>query len=133
MRRPPLVTLLVCIATTTVACGVSVSAARVSPVRYAPVPKEQVYVFTSVERVTRPYEEVALLDGSMNSGTLDAKMIEAMREKAGSLGANAIVLGDIHHPSDNVVAATSIASAVLRESGSIDVPARGHAVAIRTR
>lgn len=130
---PRLVTVLVCIATLTTACGVRVSAARVSPVRYAPVPKEQVYVFTSIERVTRPYEEVALLDGSMNSGTLDAKMIEAMREKAGSLGANALVLGDIHHPSDNVVVATTIASAILRQPGTIDVPTRGHAVAIRTR
>lgn len=130
--RPRLVVLLSCIALLTMAC-VSVNAARVSPVRYAPVSKDQVYVFTSADKVTRPYDEVALLDASMDSDGIDAKMIDAMRKKAGSLGANGLILGDIHHPSDNVVAATSIASAVLRQPGSIDVPTRGHAVAIRLR
>ncbi len=130
--RYRLATLHSCVALLALGC-VRVNAARMSPVRYAPVPKEQVYVFTSRDRVTRPFEEVALLDGSMGSTDIDARMIDAMRAKAGSLGANGIILYDIHHPSDNVVAATAIASAVLRQPGTIDVPTRGHAIAIRTR
>ncbi|MEO6778385.1 MAG: hypothetical protein ABI194_02940 [Gemmatimonadaceae bacterium] len=115
------------------ACAPRVNAARVSPVRYAPVPADSVYVFTSVSRVTVPYEEVAILDGSMGSSGLDADMIDEMRKKAGSLGANGLILGDITHPSDNAVAATAIASAVLRAPGSIDIRTRARAVAVRLR
>jgi hypothetical protein len=117
----------------TTACGPRVNAARVSPVRYAPVHPDSVFVFTSEARVHRPYEEVAILDGSMSSNGLDADMIRAMQKKAGELGANGLILGDIKHPSDKTVAATTIASAILKSPGSVDVPTRARATAIRMR
>lgn len=131
--RPGGIMLLLALAIVPAACAPRVNAARVTPVRYAPVPTESVYIFSSRERVTRPYDEVAVLDGSMGSNGIDADMIKEMQKKAGSLGANGLILEDIRHPSDNAVAATTIASAVLKAPGSIDVPTRARAVAIRMR
>lgn len=74
-----------------------------------------------------------MLDGQMSSGRLDANMINAMCRKAGEIGANGLILSDIRHASDGVVAATSIASAVLKAPGSIDVPTRANAVAIQLK
>ena len=124
---------VVAVAVALAGCAPRVNAARVSPVRYAPVPADSVYVFTSASRVTVPYDEVAILDGSMGSSGFDADMIDEMRKKAGSLGANGLILGDITHPSDNAVAATAIASAVLKAPGSIDLRTRARAVAVRLR
>lgn len=60
-----------------------------------PVPPDSVRIFTAREAVTSSFVEIALLnaEGTGWAPADEAKVIERMREEAGKLGANAIILG----------------------------------------
>lgn len=92
--------LLLVVAAFAVAC-VSTNATMLSPspVKRAPVPADQVRIFRTAAQVPSKYEEVALLNSSGESSwTNEQAMMESMRKKAGSLGANGVILDAINEP-----------------------------------
>jgi hypothetical protein len=94
----------------TVSC-VSVNATRIgtAPVR-PPIPAEQVVIYRTADQVPSKYEEIALLNAKGESSwTTESGMYEAMKKKAGQLGANAIILDAVSEPS----AGAKIAGAFL--------------------
>jgi hypothetical protein len=106
-----------------VAC-VSVNAVRLgnAPIR-PPIPAEEVVIYRTEAQVPGEYEEVALLSAKGEAGWTDeSDMFQAMRVKAGKLGANAIVLEGIKEPS----AATKIVGEILGTGAE----RKGRAVAI---
>ena len=61
-----------------------------------PVPPDQVAIYRTADQVPRKYEEVALLSSKGDySMTDEEKMYRSMREKAGEMGANAIILQSV--------------------------------------
>jgi hypothetical protein len=82
----------------TAAC-VSVNKSILSRSRVAqPVPRDSVRVFLPGDTVPQN-ERIAILHARSNeSFTNEGKMIDKMREEAGKLGANAIILGEIRDP-----------------------------------
>jgi hypothetical protein len=59
-----------------------------------------VKLYTTPDRVGRPYREVALLNAKGESNWSDEDdMIESMRDKAADVGANGIILSGIDEPS----------------------------------
>jgi hypothetical protein len=82
-----------------------------------------VVVYTSPERVGRPYREVALLNSKGESGwTSEAGMVNSQRKKAAEVGANGLVVGGIDEPK----AGTKIIGALLGTGAE----RKGKAVAI---
>jgi hypothetical protein len=81
------------------AACVSVNKSILSRSRIAqPVPRDSVRVFLPGDTVPQN-ERIALLHARSNeSFTNEGKMIDKMREEAGKLGANAIILGEIKDP-----------------------------------
>lgn len=76
------------------ACTSSANAVRLEtgPAR-APLPADSVRVFRSLSQVTAPYVEVAIISAQGYLITVDdAKLIGRMKEEAGKLGANALIL-----------------------------------------
>jgi hypothetical protein len=66
---------------------------------FAPVPKNDVYVFLPEDEVPPDCQRVALLSASGEEDLTDeSDMIDKMREEAGKLGANAILLRWIEDP-----------------------------------
>jgi hypothetical protein len=100
---------------------VSTNAVRLgSAQNYPRVPAEQVQVFLTEEDVKVPFEKVALINASAESGmTNEAKMIKAMQKKAGALGANAIILGDIKEPSAGAKVAGAFLGTGAQRKGSV--------------
>jgi len=88
------VALLVC------AC-VRTNAALIDPsVHLARTCPTAIKLFTTPDRVGRPYREVALLNAKGESNWSDeGDMIESMRDKAADVGANGIILSGIDEPS----------------------------------
>lgn len=73
----------------------------------SPVPMESVHVYLPGDQVPE-HTRVAILNAEGDTDITDeAEMIDALREEAGKLGANAIVLGELKEPSlgEEVVAA----------------------------
>lgn len=70
-----------------------------SPVHLTPVPTEQVQVYGSEDEVDAPYDRIAVLHVEGGAG-LDSQgqMIDAAREQAGRMGANAVILGEFREP-----------------------------------
>jgi hypothetical protein len=93
---------------------------------FAPVPAPEVRVFLTKEDVKGPYDEIALINASgASSWTNESQMVRAMQKKAGALGANAIILGDIKEPSSGA----KVAAAIF----GMDTTRKGKVVAIRLR
>lgn len=117
--------LLVAVALLLSAC-VRTNAVRLGGQTYPAVPADQVQVFLSEDDVDVPFERIALINAKGEASYTDeAKMINAMRKKAGEMGANAIILGEIKEPS----AGSKIAAAVLGTGAE----RKGQVVAIRVR
>lgn len=109
-----------------VAC-VTTRAIYVDPTatRYAPVSPESVRIFTTeAELDTLEYVRVAIIEAS-GSGeyTSQTGMIDAMRKKAGELGANGLLLPQINEPG----AGAKVAGAIF----GTGTERKGNAVAIR--
>ncbi|HEU4629431.1 MAG TPA: hypothetical protein VFS08_06775 [Gemmatimonadaceae bacterium] len=104
-----------CVSTNAVKLGVG-------PAR-PPVPEDAVAIYRTADQVPGRYEEVALLNASGESiWTNEAKMLNAMRRKAGQMGANAIILDAISEPG----AGAKVAAAVL----GVGAERKGKAIAI---
>ncbi|MFL5467494.1 MAG: hypothetical protein ACJ79N_10535, partial [Gemmatimonadaceae bacterium] len=57
-------------------------------------------LYTTPDRVPKPYREVAILNAKGESNWSDEEdMIESMRDKASEVGANGIILNSIDEPS----------------------------------
>jgi len=87
---------------------VSVNASVLSEARAAqPVPATAVDVYFADDSIP-DHERIAILDArGSESWTNEAQMIDKLREKAGELGANAIILNNLRDPEtgERVVAA----------------------------
>jgi hypothetical protein len=105
---------------------VTTNAVRLGTHTYPRVPAEEVQVFITEEDVGAPFEKIALINAKGEASYTDeAKMINAMRKKAGEMGANAIILGEIREPS----AGSKIAGAFLGTGAE----RKGQVVAIRIK
>ena len=93
--------------------------------RYPPVAPDSVWIVTSEEELdTLEYVRVAIIEATGSGEFTDqTKMIEAMRKKAGELGANAILMPEIMEPS----AGAKVAAAFL----GTGTQRKGNVVAIR--
>lgn len=103
---------------------VSVNAVRLGPSGYRPpIPVEDVVIYRTADQVPGDYEEVALLNAEgSTTWTNESGMIEAMRKKAGKLGANGVILDAISEPG----ASAKVAGAIF----GVSVDRKGKAVAI---
>ena len=87
------------------------------------MPAQDVAIYRTADQVPGEYEEIALLNAEGSTKwTNEADMIEAMRSKAGQVGANAVILDAISEPS----AGAKIAGAIFHKR----VNRKGSAVAI---
>ena len=102
---------------------VSVNKSVLSQARMAfPVPKERVQVYFPEDSVPN-HERIAILNAEGDDEmTNEGEMIDKMREEAGKLGANAIILGDLRDPGTGA----RIASAIFGTSSD----RKGQAIAI---
>jgi hypothetical protein len=99
---------------------VTTNAARLgtSTVARPEVPVENVALYRIASQVPRPYEEVALLNSSGDSGFTDeAKMFESMREKAGEMGANGVILDAVSEPGSGAKVAAAIFGVSAQRKG----------------
>jgi hypothetical protein len=115
--------IVIAVALFTGAC-VSTQATRLgSGTIRTPVSPDQVAIYRTAEQVPGKYEEVALLSskGDYNA-TNEEKMYQSMREKAGEMGANAIILQSVQEPGTG----SKVAHAII----GISANREGKAVAI---
>lgn len=93
-----------------VAC-VHTNAAVLDPsVKYQRICPAAVIIYTSPDRVGKPYREVALLNSKGESGwTSESGMLNSQRKKAAEVGANGLILSGIDEPK----AGTKIIGAML--------------------
>jgi hypothetical protein len=92
----------VCVFSVALLCAcVSTNAALIDPtVHLARTCPSAIKLYTTPDRVGRPYREVALLNAKGESNWSDeGDMIESMRDKAADVGANGIILSRIDEPS----------------------------------
>lgn len=88
-----------------------------------PVSPDRVAIYRNAEQVSGRYEEVALLSAAGDYAyTSEEKMYEKMREKAGKMGANGVVLDAMTEPTTGA----KVARAFLGTSAE----RKGKAVAI---
>src|SRR2546421_10066848 len=94
------------------ACYVSTNATLIDPsVRLARLCPDAVKLYTAPDRVQGTYREIAILNSLGETETSDERdLIESMRKKAASVGANGIILGGIDEPN----AITKVAGAVAK-------------------
>jgi hypothetical protein len=80
---------------------VSTNAALIDPsVSLARTCKSAIKLYTTPDRVGKPYREIAVLNAKGESNWSDeGDMIESMRGKAADVGANGIILNKIDEPS----------------------------------
>ena len=66
---------------------------------FAPLPRDQVWVFLATDTVPESCERVALLHASGDEEmTNEGQMIDKLREESGKLGANAVLLRSMQDP-----------------------------------
>src|SRR5688572_14714198 len=83
-----------------------------------PVAKEDVHVFLSSDTLPA-HERVALLHAKGDEGMTDeSQMIDKMREEAGKLGANAIVLTEVKDPTTAAKVASDILGTTANRKGT---------------
>jgi hypothetical protein len=94
---------------------ISTNAVRLGqPGQFPEVHQDSVRVFLTEADVKEDFDKVALINAEGNyTYATDEKMINAMRKKAGKLGANAIILGEFKDPST----VEKIADAVIGVGG----------------
>jgi hypothetical protein len=94
---------------------ISTNAVRLGePGRFPAVHEDSVRVFLTEADVKGDFDKVALINAEGNyTYATDEKMINAMKKKAGKLGANAIILGEFKDPST----VEKIADAVIGVGG----------------
>jgi hypothetical protein len=108
---------LACVHTNAAVLDPSVTYQRICP--------EAVVIYTSPERVGKPYREVALLNSKGESSwTSEGGMLNSQRKKAAELGANGLILSGIDEPK----AGTKIIGAFLGTGAE----RKGKALAIYT-
>jgi len=80
---------------------VSTNAALIDPsVQLARTCSDAIKLYTTPDRVGKPYREVAVLNAKGESNWSDeGDMINSMRDKAADVGANGIILNKIDEPS----------------------------------
>lgn len=79
---------------------------------------KDVALYRIASQVPGRYEEVALLNSSGDSGfTNEAKMFESMKEKAGEMGANAVVLDALTEPGSGAKVAAAIFGVSAQRKG----------------
>lgn len=90
---------------------VSARATMLNPSRtYAPVPENEVRIYTSEERVPDGCERVALIHAEGDASTTNqSQMLNAARRRAGKVGGNALLLGEVREPATT----TSVAAVVF--------------------
>jgi hypothetical protein len=94
-----------------------------SPVKRPPVSPDSVRIYRSLDQIVGKYEEIALLNSTGESNwTNEQSMMESMRRKAGSLGANGVVLDAINEAG----AGAKVAAAVF----GTGTQRKGRAIAI---
>ena len=82
------------------------------------LPPEQVALFRVASQVPGRYEEVALLSSVGDSDVTDeAEMFASMKEKAGELGANGIILDAVIEPSAGAEVAATIFGVSAQRKG----------------
>lgn len=94
-----------------------------------PVPADLVVVYRNPAEVPRPYEQIAILDaeGSFTVVT-ETRLVNALRARAGSLGANGLLLAEVRSPSNS----QKLGSVVIGGDAGARMGLRhGQAVAIR--
>jgi hypothetical protein len=121
MRRvllaPLLLVLFACVSTKSTVLNPANQRAAISP--------QQVVIYRQADQVPGKYQEIAFLDSRGDSvWRSEAAMLNSMRNRAASLGANGIILDAMSEPHQ----ATKVASALLL--GWDAVGRRGKAVAI---
>ena len=90
----------------------------------APVPPDQVVIYRTADQVPGKYEEIALLNAAGDSfWTNEAKMHNRMKQEAGKLGANGVILDSMSEPS----AGAKVAGAIF----GVGAERKGRAIAIR--
>lgn len=106
------------------ACVTTHAIQLAAPGRYPPVDAMHVQVFLNESDVKVPFEKIALIEAEGDYNMVDnPKMVDAMKKKAGKLGANAIILGEFKEPST----AGKVAQALVGVGGE----RKGQVVAIR--
>lgn len=90
------------------------------PTNFEPVPSDQIYVFFSEDEIEYDFTRIALfhLEGDA-TWTQESKMIEKAKKRAGEMGANAIVLRDMHEPSDGAKIASEFLGTSAERRGAI--------------
>lgn len=101
-----------------VAACVSVNKSVLSTSRVSyPVPKEQVQVYFAGDTVPE-HDRIAILNGSGDDNmTNQAQLIDKLREEAGKLGANAIILQDVEEASTGAKVAQAILGTSAKRKG----------------
>jgi hypothetical protein len=116
-------TLAIALALMCAGCVSTNAAVLDSSVSYQKICPDGVQIFTAAERVPGPYQEVALLNSSGESGwTTEQGMAHSQQQKAAQLGANGIIMGDTKEPN----AGTKIIGSILGTGAE----RKGKAVAI---
>lgn len=92
-----------------------------------PVPRDDVYVYLPGDTVPE-HTRVAILDAEGDADVVDnSDLLNKMREEAGKLGANAIVLGEMTDPGTGARIAEAIFGTTANRTGravAIFVPSR---------
>jgi uncharacterized protein YbjQ (UPF0145 family) len=87
------------------------------------VPAQEVRIYRTASQVPGEYQEIALLNSSAPTGwTNEEAMFKSMRQEAGKVGANAIILEAITEPS----AGAKVAGALI----GVAAERKGKAIAI---
>ncbi len=77
-----------------------------------PVPMENVMVYFDNDEIPE-HTRVAILSGKGNSSmTSRGRMLDELRERAGALGANAIIISQVEEPSGTEVLANALATGI---------------------
>ena len=91
----------------------------------APVPRDDVYVYMPGDTIPE-HTRVAILDAEGDADLFNnADLLNKMREEAGKLGANAIILGDMEDPGTGARVAQAILGTTANrtgQAGAIYVP-----------
>jgi len=87
-----------------------------------PIPKEEVHVYLAGDDVPE-HTRVAILNAEGDGDlTNEGQMIDKLREEAGKLGANAIILGEVEEPGTGAeVAQAFLGTSANRKSRAIAV------------
>lgn len=92
------------------AACVSTKATVLNPsARLAPICPDGVMVFSSAEKVGKPFVEVAILSSTGNTDvTSEAGMLNSQRKKAAAVGANGLIMGTVKDPTTGAKVANAL-------------------------